>query len=160
MDAEDADDRNVNDGDADDLLQSTQSSLPSFSSENSWRSRARCRLLVELGHYTQREMYDLFFPTRTSPPAWITTAKQICLLCPVREECLAEAIGFNQYRWGILGGLTAEDRRRMVSKRRREYAEAHRAQNKPPSNNPPHKPATENPPVDSSTTFTPDPDQC
>ena len=96
--------------------------LPSLTSPTSYRDRARCHALVANGTYTQTEIYAIFFPTRTSPPSLITLAKSICKLCPVSAECLDEAITYNQYRWGILGGMTAEDRRRIVSTKRREYA--------------------------------------
>jgi WhiB family transcriptional regulator, redox-sensing transcriptional regulator len=45
-------------------------------------------------------------------------AKQICYSCPVREVCLEHAIGVRE-KWGIWGGLTARERRRIIRRRRR-----------------------------------------
>jgi len=96
--------------------------LPSIDPDcTTWRDSAMCRRLVVLKVYSQKEIYELFFPTRSSDPRLILDAKAICSSCPVRAECLAEAIDFNQYRWGIHGGLTADARRLMVSERRRAY---------------------------------------
>jgi len=96
--------------------------LPSIDpTVDTWRDHALCRRLVRIKVYTQREMYDLFFPTRSSDPRLVADAKAICASCPVRDQCLGEAIKFNQYRWGIQGGLTADDRRRLVSPKRRAY---------------------------------------
>lgn len=43
-------------------------------------------------------------------------AKRVCNGCPVRTECLAEALD-SQIEWGVWGGLT-ERERRIVLKRR------------------------------------------
>lgn len=40
------------------------------------------------------------------------TAKRICTGCPVRRECLAYALASGE-RWGIWGGASERDRRRM-----------------------------------------------
>ena len=43
-------------------------------------------------------------------------AKQLCQGCPVRNECLAEALD-NQIEWGVWGGLTERERRALLRRR-------------------------------------------
>ncbi len=43
-------------------------------------------------------------------------AKVVCGACPVRAECLAEALD-NQIEWGVWGGLTERERRALLRKR-------------------------------------------
>jgi WhiB family transcriptional regulator, redox-sensing transcriptional regulator len=43
-------------------------------------------------------------------------AKQICSGCPVKMECLAEALD-NQMEWGVWGGMTERERRAILRKR-------------------------------------------
>lgn len=43
-------------------------------------------------------------------------AKQLCQSCPVRTECLAEALD-NQIEWGVWGGLTERERRALLRRR-------------------------------------------
>ncbi len=40
-------------------------------------------------------------------------AKQVCAGCPVRTECLAEALD-NQIEWGVWGGMTERERRALL----------------------------------------------
>ncbi|MGN6162713.1 MAG: WhiB family transcriptional regulator [Marmoricola sp.] len=40
-------------------------------------------------------------------------AKSLCFSCPVRAECLAEALD-NQIEWGVWGGLTERERRALL----------------------------------------------
>ncbi len=42
-------------------------------------------------------------------------AKQVCLRCPVRAECLAEALD-NQIEWGVWGGMTERERRALLKR--------------------------------------------
>ena len=44
-------------------------------------------------------------------------AKQLCAGCPVKTECLAEALD-NQIEWGVWGGMTERERRALLRKRR------------------------------------------
>ena len=43
-------------------------------------------------------------------------AKQLCAGCPVRTECLAEALD-NQIEWGVWGGMTERERRALLRRR-------------------------------------------
>ena len=43
-------------------------------------------------------------------------AKQLCAGCPVKTECLAEALD-NQIEWGVWGGMTERERRAILRKR-------------------------------------------
>ncbi|MFE7273003.1 WhiB family transcriptional regulator [Streptomyces sp. NPDC057623] len=68
-----------------------------------WADRAACR------------GYDLelFFSDAARN---VQRAKQICRMCPVREECLAETLRAEDgSRYGISGGLTPEERTELVN---------------------------------------------
>ncbi|QBX55166.1 WhiB family transcriptional regulator [Nocardioides seonyuensis] len=43
-------------------------------------------------------------------------AKAVCAGCPVRTECLAEALD-NQIEWGVWGGMTERERRALLKRR-------------------------------------------
>jgi len=43
-------------------------------------------------------------------------AKAVCATCPVRAECLAEALD-NKIEWGVWGGLTERERRALLQRR-------------------------------------------
>ncbi|GAA1477744.1 hypothetical protein GCM10009623_21900 [Nocardioides aestuarii] len=43
-------------------------------------------------------------------------AKLLCKGCPVRTECLAEALD-NQIEWGVWGGMTERERRALLRRR-------------------------------------------
>jgi WhiB family redox-sensing transcriptional regulator len=77
--------------------------------DEGWWLRAECRGLTT----TQRD--DLFFPACGDATA---PAKAICAMCPVRAECLDYALT-NGERFGIWGGLSERERRRI---RRRDRA--------------------------------------
>ena len=42
-------------------------------------------------------------------------AKQMCAGCPVRTECLGEALD-NQIEWGVWGGMTERERRALLKR--------------------------------------------
>ena len=62
---------------------------------------------------------EMFFPVGQSPlgraEAW--AAKRICRRCPVRTACLEWAIRTGE-RSGVWGGMTEEERRAEVKRRR------------------------------------------
>ena len=43
-------------------------------------------------------------------------AKAVCGACPVRAECLAEALD-NKIEWGVWGGFTERERRALLCRR-------------------------------------------
>jgi WhiB family redox-sensing transcriptional regulator len=56
---------------------------------------------------------------QADPDAWYPEkgmsagpAKQICRSCPVRQECLEYALATDE-RWGVWGGLSERERRRV-----------------------------------------------
>jgi WhiB family transcriptional regulator, redox-sensing transcriptional regulator len=68
----------------------------------SWRDDAAC----------QDADPELFFPGIRSPWAQVKTAKLICRSCPVTTMCLSWALASGQ-EYGIWGGLTEDERRRL-----------------------------------------------
>ena len=72
-----------------------------------WRHFARC-----LGCDP-----EVFHPLADSDEA-ADAAKAICRVCPVREPCLEHAITARE-KYGVWGGLTERERRRLVRQRRR-----------------------------------------
>ena len=67
-----------------------------------WRLRALC---------AQTEP-EAFFPDKggTTRPA-----KAVCMACPVRAECLQEALD-NEEPFGVWGGLSERERRKLLGK--------------------------------------------
>jgi hypothetical protein len=58
---------------------------------------------------------ELFFPTAETGPVYdaqVIAAKRVCAGCPVRPECLTEALVRIPY--GIAGGLTEDERRTLA----------------------------------------------
>lgn len=43
-------------------------------------------------------------------------AKRLCSGCPVKTQCLAEALD-NQVEWGVWGGMTERERRALLRRR-------------------------------------------
>jgi WhiB family transcriptional regulator, redox-sensing transcriptional regulator len=68
---------------------------------NGWRKRARC---IDADP-------DDFFPELGTPSPVIAAVKQICMECPVREQCLEEAIRDTKDIYSIRGGLSGRQRR-------------------------------------------------
>jgi hypothetical protein len=82
-----------------------------------WRLRAACRDADP----------ELFFPTATTGPAYesqVHGAKVVCAGCPVREECLSEAL--SRIPCGIAGGLTEQERRALRKYTKRRGRRTHR----------------------------------
>ena len=66
-----------------------------------WPLRAKCR-----------GMNDALFPEGKDQKR----AKSICMGCPVRAQCLAEALD-NRIEWGVWGGMTERERRQLLRQR-------------------------------------------
>lgn len=66
-----------------------------------WTLRAKCR-----------GMEDALFPEGKDQKR----ARTVCNGCPVRSECLAEALD-NRIEWGVWGGMTERERRQLLRQR-------------------------------------------
>ena len=66
-----------------------------------WTEQASCRGRT-----------DEMFPE----PSQQKRARQVCFGCPVRAQCLAEALD-NQIEWGVWGGKTERERRLILRRR-------------------------------------------
>lgn len=101
--------------------------------------QAACRgLATKLG-------YDIFFPTIIDDEGeeWIDdgtiygaygdtsefydAARKVCAVCPLRDQCLANALA-NKERYGMWGGTTPIERRRVERSDRRKKLKDKRAQ--------------------------------
>jgi WhiB family redox-sensing transcriptional regulator len=74
-----------------------------------WRDRAACR--VDLGVDP-----ELFFPPNGARTDLESPAKEACNACPVQSDCLEWALESRQ-RFGIWGGKTRHERRRIARER-------------------------------------------
>lgn len=74
--------------------------------EERWWDLAACRGMAT----------DLFFPGRGDYDVY--EAKRVCAGCPVRAECLEEALAQREV-FGVWGGLSERERRSIRSARRR-----------------------------------------
>ncbi len=70
--------------------------------DEDWTSRAACR----------EDKPDALFVRGAEQ----NKAKSVCASCPVRTECLAEALD-NQIEWGVWGGMTERERRALLRRR-------------------------------------------
>lgn len=73
-----------------------------ISTEN-WREAAICA-------QTDPEAYFPIKGGSTRP------AKRVCAVCPVTTECLEDALAKDE-RYGVRGGLSARERRRLIKTR-------------------------------------------
>lgn len=82
-----------------------------------WRDAAACR----------KEDPELFFPVGTTGPARFQAlmAKAVCARCPVVDACLRWALDLPLAE-GIAGGLTAEERRLVLTEQDRRANHAQR----------------------------------
>ena len=69
--------------------------------DDDWAARARCRGGPDDMFVSGAEQHR---------------AKAVCLGCPVRSECLAEALDA-RLQWGVWGGLTERERRAVLRRR-------------------------------------------
>ena len=69
-----------------------------------WHNEAVCRDLDQ----------EIFFRDAGNT-AQVNTAKQVCAGCPVRAACLADVMAWERpgYRYGVVGGLSANERARL-----------------------------------------------
>lgn len=78
-----------------------------------WQESAACRY----------EDPELFYPIGTRDVSSVHTAqaKRVCARCPVKSECLSEALR-DRIRYGIWGGKTEHEREQMIRRARRTRA--------------------------------------
>lgn len=69
--------------------------------DNLWAARAACKGLAD----------ELFVRGQNQD-----RAKAVCMTCPVRVECLEEAL-VNRIEWGVWGGLTERERRTLMRRK-------------------------------------------
>ena len=70
--------------------------------DENWGERARCRSTSPDALFVQGALQH--------------EAKRVCYGCPVRTECLAEALD-GQIEFGVWGGLTERERRAVIRRR-------------------------------------------
>lgn len=82
-----------------------------------WQLRGSCRSMDP----------EIFFPTGISGPsaARTRTAKRVCHDCPVIAQCLTWALRRGE-EWGVWGGLSEYERRRLLGNRRRRNPQGDR----------------------------------
>ncbi|GAA1391894.1 WhiB family transcriptional regulator [Luteococcus peritonei] len=73
----------------------------SLTEPEDWTLLARCR-----------GMADALFPEGKDQKR----ARAVCMGCPVRSQCLAEALD-SRIEWGVWGGLTERERRQLLRQR-------------------------------------------
>lgn len=92
-----------------DSLPITLLSVPdNFVKFNTWRLEARCREIDT----------EPFFPENYYESKKI---RNICNQCEVIEQCLQDAFMFEDNQYGIRGGTTPRERRRLIKKYNDEY---------------------------------------
>ncbi len=74
--------------------------------DSDWMDRGNCRTVAP----------SVFFP---SDGVGVDAARQICVGCPVREECLEYAL-YHRIDHGVWGGTSERERRRIARRRRLE----------------------------------------
>ena len=92
--------------------QDEKSEVPMTEMDNRavWWSRAACASADP----------ELFFPISYSGPALrqVMRAKAVCARCEIQRECLRYALDAGSIQ-GVWGGMTEEERRRLVRRERR-----------------------------------------
>ena len=81
-----------------------------------WRKRAACAGLDP----------DLFFPAKNSGQGAAEDARRVCASCPVREDCLTDALDTFDH-FGVRGGMSPKERRKEATRRRRLSRDAEMA---------------------------------
>lgn len=76
----------------------TTSTVPEVS-DSTWAARGRCRDMDPDGFFVQG--------------AGQQSVKALCADCPVRIECLSDALD-NRIEYGVWGGMTERERRRVL----------------------------------------------
>jgi WhiB family transcriptional regulator, redox-sensing transcriptional regulator len=72
-------------------------------------------LLEEVGETPCMSAPDMFFIEKDEKGWSAKDAKRLCGLCPIRVECADYAVS-NRERYGIWGGLTWNERKRLIQR--------------------------------------------
>ncbi|WP_043849279.1 WhiB family transcriptional regulator [Amycolatopsis keratiniphila] len=88
------------------------------STDGNWRERAACSTarLMKVAPELAHRAAEAFFPVGSEDTAEnkraIAQAKAVCAGCPVKAECLDDALAA---KWtdGVFGGLSAAERRQL-----------------------------------------------
>lgn len=78
----------------------TNNHLPA---DRQWRDQALCR----------ETDTEAFFPDKGGSSR---VARRVCQACPVRAQCLADALARRDVAFGVLGGLTPNERRNLLNR--------------------------------------------
>jgi WhiB family redox-sensing transcriptional regulator len=76
--------------------------MPSIDTFQDWSARSACRT---------SDPDDLFVSGAAQ-----NRAKAVCMGCPVRTECLSDALD-NRVEFGVWGGMTERERRALLRRR-------------------------------------------
>jgi WhiB family transcriptional regulator, redox-sensing transcriptional regulator len=94
------------------MAQDEKSEVPMVETDNraGWWSRAACVTADP----------ELFFPISHSGPALrqVMQAKAVCARCDIQRECLRYALDAGSIQ-GVWGGMTEEERKRLLRRQRR-----------------------------------------
>jgi len=86
--------------------------------DTNWMVRAACA--------KDPSLFDAFFPSQEqSSREKYSTARRICMHCPVKTPCVAYAIS-EDISHGMWGGMTRNERRRLTPGQKREIFEVAR----------------------------------
>jgi WhiB family redox-sensing transcriptional regulator len=87
--------------------------------DQDWRDHAACRKPANTTRAGWRLHDSIWYPAGDG--GHYEQAQRICAICPVKAPCLEYALQFEAAkpgsRWGVFGGLTADQRRRLARKR-------------------------------------------
>ncbi len=86
----------------DDTVAATLIEVPILE-ERPWAVFAACREVGDVNFFPQSKAEE-------------RAAIEICTMCPVREDCLEHALATNE-RFGIWGGTTDKERRKLARRR-------------------------------------------
>jgi hypothetical protein len=99
-----------------------------------WQNKAACTNLPSVLFFPRiyaengEEQYDdgTIWESFGDTSSFYDEARKICTLCPVKELCLEKALERKE-RWGMWGGLSPIERRRIERKDRRNRLKEKRA---------------------------------
>lgn len=85
-----------------------------------WKARGACAEAAAAGEVYPDDFYIMVGAGGSRGPAYLATRKtvmRLCAACPVRRDCLEDALATGDNEWGIRGGYEPVDRRRILKER-------------------------------------------